>query len=112
MTAQNKLTPASVHSATAGKRMWQGAVIALAVIIIFLLKADKPKPEWGKLWMIKSLVLVPLAGAMGGLFYYFMDYLRCKGGWKKVLAYLLSLLAFLIALWLGIVVGLDGTYWD
>ncbi|PEC35719.1 potassium transporter KefB, partial [Bacillus toyonensis] len=53
--------------------MLLGAGIALILILVFLLGVDNPKPEWGKLWMLKPLIVVPTAGAMGGVFYYFMD---------------------------------------
>lgn len=92
--------------------MLVGAGIGLALIAIFLLIAGKPDPAWPKLWMLRPLIIVPLAGAMGGVFYYFMDELRFQGGWKKPLANVLSLIVFVIGLWLGTVLGLDGTWWD
>lgn len=109
MTQQNNLTVPSIHSASLGKRMWQGAGIALILLTVFLVGAGKPNPDWERLWMIKPLIIVPLAGAGGGVFYYFMDHLRYYRGWKKVLATILSWLAYIIALWLGTVLGLDGT---
>jgi hypothetical protein len=84
MTQRDNLTTQAVHTASLGKRMLQGAAIALILIIIFLVGAGEPNPDWGKLWMIKPLVIVPLAGAMGGIFYYFMHHLRCEGGWRKI----------------------------
>lgn len=110
MTQSNTTQP--IHPASLGKRMLLGAGIALTVITVFLLGVDEPKPEWGKLWMIRPLIIVPLAGAMGGAFYYFMNHLRYLGGWKKALVILLSLIGYLIVLWLGIVLGLDGTLWN
>jgi hypothetical protein len=56
--------------------------------------------------------VVPLAGAVGGGFYYFMDHLRYKGGWRKILAFIVSLIGFLLVLWMGTVLGLNGTMWD
>ena len=49
---------------------------------------------------------------MGGLFYYYMDHLRHQGGWKKAAAIFLSLAGYLVAVWMGTVLGLNGTYWD
>ena len=49
------------------KRMLVGAGIGLLLISLFLLSAGEPNPEWGKLWMIRPLIIVPLAVAMGGL---------------------------------------------
>lgn len=112
MTQRNNSATQSVHPAPIGKRMLQGAGIALILIITFLLSAGDPKHEWGKLWMIKPLVVVPSAGALGGAFYYFMDHLRGQGGWRMVLAVILSLIGHIILLWLGMVLGLNGTWWD
>lgn len=112
MTQGDNLTTEPIHRASLGKRMLQGAAIALTLIIVFLVQAGEPHPDWPKLWMIKPLIIVPLAGAMGGVFYYYMDHLRYQGGWKKTLAIILSLIVYIIGLWLGIVLGLDGTLWN
>lgn len=92
--------------------MMIGAGIALAIISLFVFGADNPNPEWGKFWMIRPLIVTPLAGATGGAFFYFMNRLRLKGELNGVLAIILSLLVYIIGLWLGIVLGLDGTMWD
>ncbi|MBD0289392.1 MAG: potassium transporter KefB [Flavisolibacter sp.] len=110
MHVQNEQQP--LHTASLGKRALQGAGIALVLIVIFLLKAGEHDPDWHKLWMIRPLVVVPVAGAMGGVFYYFMDHLRYQGGWRKLLANILSLVVYIIGLWLGTVLGLDGTMWN
>jgi len=112
MTQQNNVTTRPIHPASLGKRMLQGAGIALILISLFLLSGGEPKPEWGKLWMVKPLIMVPVAGALGGIFYYLMDYLRYQGGWKKILAIILSLIGYIFVLWLGTVLGLNGTWWD
>jgi hypothetical protein len=112
MTQRNELQNQPIHAASAGKRMLQGAGIALILIIVFLLSAGEPDPSWPKLWMIKPLIIVPLAGALGGVFYYNMDPLRSQGGWRTALAYILSLVVYIVVLWLGTVLGLNGTMWD
>ena len=112
MTQRKYLATASIDTALLSKRMLQGAGIALILIIVFLLQAGDPNPEWGKLWMIRPLIIVPLAGAMGGVFYYIMDRLLYHGGWKLVLANILSLIVYIIGLWLGTVLGLAGTFWN
>lgn len=111
MTERNNMKPAFIHSASWGRRMLQGAAIAAVLIIIFLSGAGEPNPEWPKFWIVRPLVVVPLAGAMGGLFFYFMDYIRFRGGWKKLLANAISLIVYIIGLWLGTVLGLAGTMW-
>lgn len=112
MIQKNRLQNKPVHPASVGKRMLQGAGIALILIIFFLLGAGEPNPDWPKLWMVKPLIMVPAAGALGGLFYYNMDHLRCRGSWREALAYTLSLVVYIIVLWLGTVLGLNGTMWD
>jgi len=95
--------------------MLQGAALALVLISAFLISGgwftQHVRPEWGKLWMIKPSIIVPLAGAMGGLFYYLMDHLRYQGGWKAFVAIVLSLITYTVALWLGTVLGLNGVWW-
>ena len=62
--------------------------------------------------MIRPLILVPFAGAMGGLVSFFMVQLADLNGWNKVLVNIFSVLVFIIGLWMGIVLGLNGTMWD
>ncbi len=94
------------------KRMLVGAGIGLLLISLFLLSADEPNPEWGKLWMVRPLIIVPLAGAMGGLCNYFIVHFHDQVGVNKTIAMIISVIVFIIGLWLGIVLGLDGTMWN
>ncbi|WP_439882030.1 potassium transporter KefB [Pontibacter sp. MBLB2868] len=111
MTQKNDIQNHPIHTASVGKRMLQGATIGLALIFFFLFGAESD-PSWPKLWMVKPLLLVPAASALGGLFYYNMDHLRSLGGWRAAVANILSVLVFILVLWLGIVLGLNGTMWD
>ena len=88
-----------------------GAGIALLAISFFVFGVDKAPPEWGKYWMIRPFIITPLAGALGGAFYSFMDYQRSRG-FNRTLAILMSLVVYLVGLWMGVIVGLDGTLWD
>ena len=112
MTQRNNLTTQPIHPASLGKRMLLGAGIGLLLISLFLLSAGEPNPAWGKLWMIQPLIIVPLAGAMGGLCNYFIVHFRNHIGINKTMATILSVIVFIIGLWLGIVLGLDGTMWN
>ena len=112
MRQRKNLAAQSVHPAPLGGRLLLGAGIALILIALLLLQVREPNPDWGKLWMVKPLIIVPVAGAMGAAFYFYMDHLRDEGGWRKILANVLSLLVYLIALWLGTVLGLNGTLWN
>lgn len=86
-----------------------GAGVGLILISFFVFGVN-PRPEWGKLWMIQPLVICPLAGATGGAFYWLMDYQSARG-FNRTLAITLSLIVFVIGLWLGLVLGLHGTMW-
>jgi hypothetical protein len=109
MTLENNSTE-KFPSGKLGKRMLIGAAIALVLILVFILPVE-PNPAWPRFWMIRPLIIVPLAGAMGGLFYHLMDYLRRWGTWQKVVANILSLLVYIVGFWLGTVLGLAGTLW-
>ncbi len=89
-----------------------GAVIGLVLISIFLMGVKHADPSWPKYWQLKPLVIVPLAAAAGGAFFYFMNGFSRRGFWVGLLARIVGLICFIIALWLGTVLGLDGTLWD
>ncbi|WP_346317632.1 hypothetical protein [Chitinophaga sp. YIM B06452] len=111
MTNENTSTR-PLHPVSLTKRMLLGAAIALALITAFLISAGEGDPAWPRFWMVRPLVIVPLAGATGGAFFYFMDHLRHHGGWRAVLGIVLGVIVYIFGLWLGTVLGLDGTYWD
>ena len=111
MTKGKNLTTQPIYTSLLGKRMSLGGGIALVIISVFLLGVQEPLPEWGKLWMVKALIITPLMGAMGGLGTYIMGKILNQNGWKKILGIVLSLIGYIIALWLGIVLGLNGTLW-
>jgi hypothetical protein len=92
--------------------MLLGATIGLMIISLFVFPFDQPDPAWGKFWMIRPLIITPLAGAMGGLCNYFIMNYRFLVGIGKPVAVILSVIVFLVGLWMGVVLGLDGTLWD
>ena len=112
MTQQNNLTSQPIHPFSLVKHMLAGAGAGLLLISVFVFSVKEPHPEWGKLWMIRPLVVVPFAGAMGGLCNYFIGHYRTRFGVNGSMAVLASAFIFMIGLWLGIVLGLDGTLWD
>jgi hypothetical protein len=64
-------------------RMLIGAMIALAVILTFVLAVDEPNPAWHNTWWVRPIVITPLTGAAGGLFFHFMYELGKKGHLEK-----------------------------
>lgn len=101
------LTPKSVLS-----RMLTGAFIGLAVISLFIFPITDPDPSWGAHWRIRPLIITPLASAFGFLSFYLKEYIQPRSDAGKIVVFLLSALAFVVALWMGTVLGLDGTLWD
>ena len=112
MAQKSNLTESPENRISAAKPMLIGAAIGLMLISIFVFGVDDPNPEWGKFWRIRPLIITPLAGAMGGLFFYFMNYLGSRGSFNRTLAIVVGVVVFIIGLWLGIVLGLDGTMWN
>lgn len=112
MTQRENLTPKPIHLTPLIKRMLIGATIALIPIGMLLLSVDEAKPEWERFWMMKPLIMVPIAGAIGGLFFHLMDRMRYCRGWKKIVANIISVIMYIIIVWLGTVLGLNGTLWD
>ena len=109
---QNNLKTQPNQPVSLAKPILIGAGIGLILISFFVFGVDEPNPEWGKLWMIRPLIIVPLAGAMGGLCNYFIVHFHDQVGVNKTIAMIISVIVFIIGLWLGIVLGLDGTMWN
>lgn len=94
------------------RRVLIGAGIAFFLIALFLSGVDEPKPEWSKFWMVRPLIIVPLAGATGGLVYHLIAQRGREHGWNSLVYSLISLVIYIIGLWMGFVLGLDGTLWN
>lgn len=112
MTPKLSLKVFPINSASLIKRMLIGGMIGLALISLFLSGTGDANPEWGKFWWIRPMVIVPLAGAAGGAFNYFVSQQNFQSTTMKIAAAILSLFVFVFGLWIGTVLGLDGTYWN
>lgn len=92
-------------------RLLIGAAIGLIVISLFIFPVQT-QVDWGKHWRIRPLIVTPAVSGLGGLAFCLPDFVRSQPLWKRLLAYLVAVIAFLVALWVGIILGLDGTLWD
>ena len=101
-----------IYPGSLTKRMLLGAGLGLASISFFLLSVQHPDPSWPEYWMVRPLLVVPVAVALAGLCFHFLDKYRFEKGWNKLLITVLGIIGHLIALWMSFVVGLDGTLWD
>lgn len=110
---KNKKTPLTLPPLAHLQRMSIiGGTIGLVLTSLFIFSADNADPAWSKIWFIKPLIITPIATAMGGVFYYYVQQLFYFNGWKKVLAFIIGLIGFIISLWMGMVLGFNGTYWN
>lgn len=89
-----------------------GATVALSFILLLVLGVDNPDPSWPKTWWLRPVIITPLAGAFGGVFFHFMFELAKEGTWKKIFVTLIGIVGYLLATWVGTVLGLVGTMWD
>lgn len=89
-----------------------GWVTGLGLISLFVFGVNDPDPEWGSFWRVRPLLLTPVIAGIGAVFAYLL-YSRSGGStWNKALFTVLAAGAFLFCLWIGIILGLDGTLWD
>ena len=94
------------------KRILIDGSIGLILISLFLFSAHSADPAWNRFWFIKPLIITPIATAMGGAFHFYVESLFVANKWNRALAVIIGTLGFIAALWMGSVLGLDGTYWD
>lgn len=111
MNAQSQIQPFENRPLLI-KRAIIGAVINLALISFFLSGVDYRDPSWHPLWFIRPLIVVPFAGAVGGVVFHLKDYISQQLGWNKHVVTVLCLIIYIIGIWMGFVLGLDGTLWN
>lgn len=111
MTNQQTTAGKMVNRGSLLKAILLGAGVGLLVILSFITGAET-QPHWPEHWKIRPLIITPLVAAFGGSLAYIATKLLKRKGLNEVIAVILSLIGFVIALWMGIVLGLDGTLWD
>ena len=112
MTQRNNPGAIQNQLSSAVKPTLFGGAVALILVSLMVFTVKTPRPEWGQYWMIQPLIITPVIGAMGGLFYFIVNYQGAKWGLNKILTVFIGVLGFIIALWMGIVLGLHGTMWN
>lgn len=113
MSLATPLPSQSANTKKLASKALTGGMIGYVLITLFLLVPGvTTDPDWPRFWTVRPLIMVPLAGAAGGAFYHFLQVLGNKKGWNKILLSIVGLLVFIIGLWMGTILGLDGTLWD
>jgi hypothetical protein len=109
--AQGSVTNQPGRTALLARHMLIGASIAFVLIAVFLWGVDG-RPEWGQYWKIRPHLVVTFAGAIGGLCWHLLDFIRQRGFGYQVLAGVLGIFIYIFGLWMGSVLGLNGTLWN
>ncbi len=91
------------------KRVIRGGTIALILIIIILI-ATSWDTRSSKFWMIVPLVLVTLAGGIGGYAFHHFDEMQQRQRISETLAFILSVLIYIILLMIAYITGT--IFWD
>jgi ABC-type dipeptide/oligopeptide/nickel transport system permease subunit len=94
------------------KRAIPGYIFGFAVISFFVFSVNTPDPAWGQYWYIRPLIITTLAGACCGLLIYSANLVDTDERWIAMLARIATIIGAFIGLWLGIILGLDGTLWN
>lgn len=89
-----------------------GWLAGLGLISLFVFGVNDPDPEWGSYWRVRPLLLTPVVAGMGAVFAYLLFNRNPGSAFHKVVLTVLAVGAFLFSLWIGIILGLDGTLWD
>jgi hypothetical protein len=118
MVAQNELHNA-LRRPSLGRSALRGAGLALLLATIFLcvifLIGDvlAGKKFWQGVWEFFPLITVTGGGALGGTFYYLLIQAWQPEGWKKIVAAVVSALAYIALLWLSLIARFSATgQWD
>lgn len=112
MTAVQQTTKEPVNRKNLFVFMILGALPAISLMSLLVFSTDYVRPEWGKYWMIRPLVVIAFAGATGGACTYFINRWFGNGIGRKIAAFFVSAIVYLIGLWMGTVIGCNGTLWD
>ncbi|MGM0945176.1 MAG: hypothetical protein ACQEW9_08320 [Bacteroidota bacterium] len=86
-----------------------GASLPLAwLLFVILTKEDLFEP-----WMYYPLIIIPLGGSVGGMFFYLMGFKWFPKGNQKLIAVIFSTLLYFVAIWMSAVMAFAVTgHWN
>lgn len=93
-------------------RMAIGGLFNLILVSVFIFMGPPGHAEWGKFWVVRPVCVMTLAGLTGGSIFYYMTHYLQPVRWKKAVAFFGSGLIYIIGLWMGMVLGFVGTWWN
>ncbi len=90
-----------------------GFGVAFILVSALILSVNAPNPVWGKNWFVKPILLTPVIAAPGGGVFYLISRISFENQLLfKLLKALLCLLAYIFFLWIGTIIGFNGTLWN
>jgi hypothetical protein len=95
------------------KNILQSSLIGAGLPLIYILFIIYFKEDLFEKWMLTPLILIPLGGALGGIFFFLMGFHWFPNGRKKLLALIFSTIIYFVCLWLSAVLAFNFTgHWD
>jgi hypothetical protein len=86
------------------------ALLGFLLASLFLISVGGGPSDWHPAWMLQPLILVTAAGATAGSIHGGLAPRFFRGKYK-ILHYAALGLLYLVAYWMGMVLGFHGTYW-
>lgn len=98
---------------TSIKRLGFPALLGASAPFSILLFIILTKEEVMELWMLVPLILIPMGGAVGGIFFYLMGFIWFPKGNQKLIAIIFSTILYFIAIWISSILAFNFTgHWD
>jgi hypothetical protein len=86
-----------------------GASLPLALLLFIIIT----KEDHFESWMFYPLIIIPLGGAAGGIFFYLMGFQWFPSGNRKLIAIICSTILYFLAIWISAVMAFAITgHWD
>lgn len=86
-----------------------GALAPFSLLLFIILT----KEEMIELWMFVPLTLIPLGGALGGVFFFLMGFQWFPKGNQKLIAIISSTIIYFLAIWIFAVLAFNSIgQWD
>lgn len=97
------------HQENSIKKLGLPALLGGFTPLSLLLFIIITKEEMIEQWMLVPLILIPLGGALGGMFFYLMGFRWFPKGNQKLIAIIISTILYFVAIWISAVLAFNFT---
>lgn len=84
----------------------RGLIVAVGFLIVALALLDSPQIE-NRSWLLLPSVLVPLAGGLGGMLFYYTRKVRQPESAISLFATIMSIIGYLLLIFVALTVSFD-----